>query len=81
MGSNLARNMASKGFVVSCYDWDEALRQNFAANYTDGFVHAGDLKEFVESIEEGRPPSPSVAECVQSVKLAAMIQAGRSGQL
>ena len=26
MGSNLARNMVSKGFEVSCYDWDAKLR-------------------------------------------------------
>ena len=53
MGSNLARNMASKGFAVSCYDWSEKLRKNFSGKYTEGFVHAGSLKEFVESI--GRP--------------------------
>ncbi len=47
--------------------------------YWTGFF--GEVLEFVESIEEGRPPSPSVAECVQSVKLAAMIQAGRSGRV
>jgi len=54
MGSNLARNMASKGFAVSSYDWDEKLRTNFAAQYTDGFVHAGSLQDFVESIERPR---------------------------
>lgn len=54
MGSNLARNMASKGFAVSSYDWDEKLRTTFAAQYTDGFVHAGSLKEFVDSIERPR---------------------------
>jgi 6-phosphogluconate dehydrogenase len=53
MGSNLARNMVSKGFTVSCYDWSEALRKNFSGKYTEGFVHAGSLKEFVGSI--GRP--------------------------
>jgi 6-phosphogluconate dehydrogenase len=54
MGSNLARNMASKGFAVSCYDWDEKLRKNFAAQYPEGFVHAGSLKEFVGSIARPR---------------------------
>jgi len=54
MGSNLARNMASKGFSVSCYDWNEALRKNFSGKYKEGFVHAGNLKEFVESIERPR---------------------------
>ena len=54
MGSNLARNMVSKGFAVSCYDWGEPLRKNFAEKYNEGFVHAGSLKEFVESIERPR---------------------------
>ncbi len=54
MGSNLARNMVSKGFTVSCYDWNETLRKNFAAKYKEGFVHAVSLKEFVESIERPR---------------------------
>ncbi len=54
MGSNLARNMVSKGFAVSCFDWNESLRKNFAAEYTEGFVHADSLKEFVESIERPR---------------------------
>ncbi|MEI8206126.1 MAG: decarboxylating NADP(+)-dependent phosphogluconate dehydrogenase [Kiritimatiellales bacterium] len=53
MGSNLARNMVSKGFAVSCYDWSESFRKNFAGKYKEGFVHANDLKEFVKSI--GRP--------------------------
>jgi 6-phosphogluconate dehydrogenase len=53
MGSNLARNMVSKGFAVSCYDWSESYRKNFAGKYKEGFVHANDLKEFVKSI--GRP--------------------------
>ncbi len=54
MGSNLARNIVSKGFSVSCYDWDEALRQRFAEEYTEDFVHADNLREFVESIERPR---------------------------
>jgi len=54
MGSNLARNIVSKGFAVSCYDWSEALRKNFAGKYKEGFVHASSLKEFVESIERPR---------------------------
>ncbi|MCF7818595.1 MAG: decarboxylating NADP(+)-dependent phosphogluconate dehydrogenase [Kiritimatiellales bacterium] len=54
MGSSLARNMASKGFAVSCYDWDESLRKKFAGQYTEGFVHAANLKEFVESIAQPR---------------------------
>ena len=54
MGSNLARNMVSKGFLVSCYDWDESLRKNFAGQYTEGFVHADSLKELVESVERPR---------------------------
>jgi 6-phosphogluconate dehydrogenase len=54
MGSNLARNMVSKGFSVSCYDWDETLRKNFAARYADGFMHADSLKAFVESIARPR---------------------------
>ena len=54
MGSSLARNMASKGFAVSCYDWDEPLRRKFAGQYTEGFVHADSLKEFVESIAQPR---------------------------
>jgi len=54
MGSNLARNMVSKGFTVSCYDWDESLRSRFAEQYTEGFSHAGNLKEFVESIAKPR---------------------------
>ncbi|VGO14959.1 6-phosphogluconate dehydrogenase, decarboxylating [Pontiella desulfatans] len=54
MGSNLARNMVSKGFSVSCYDWDESLRQGFASKFTDGFVHAESLKAFVGSIERPR---------------------------
>jgi 6-phosphogluconate dehydrogenase len=44
MGSNLARNMVSKGFAVSCYDWSESYRKNFAGKYKEGFVHANDLK-------------------------------------
>jgi 6-phosphogluconate dehydrogenase len=32
MSSNLARNMVSKGFAVSCCDWSEPLRKNFAAH-------------------------------------------------
>jgi 6-phosphogluconate dehydrogenase len=54
MGSNLARNMVSKGFSVSCYDWNESFRKKFAAKFTDGFVHAESLKAFVESIERPR---------------------------
>ncbi|MCC7300433.1 MAG: decarboxylating NADP(+)-dependent phosphogluconate dehydrogenase [Verrucomicrobia bacterium] len=54
MGSNLARNMVSKGFSVSCYDWSESLRKTFAGKYKEGFVHAGSLKEFVESIQRPR---------------------------
>ena len=53
MGSNLARNMVSKGFTVSCYDWSESYRKNFAGKYKEGFVHADDLKDFIKSI--GRP--------------------------
>jgi 6-phosphogluconate dehydrogenase len=53
MGANLARNMASKGFAVSCYDWSESYRKNFAGKYKEGFVHADSLTEFVKSI--GRP--------------------------
>jgi 6-phosphogluconate dehydrogenase len=33
MGSSLARNMASKGFSVACYDWNEKLRDRFAQNF------------------------------------------------
>ncbi len=54
MGSNLARNMVSKNFIVSCYDWDEGLRTSFASAYSEGVVHANSLKEFVESIERPR---------------------------
>ncbi|VGO23107.1 decarboxylating NADP(+)-dependent phosphogluconate dehydrogenase [Pontiella sulfatireligans] len=54
MGSNLARNMVSKGFTVSCYDWDESFRKGFASEYTEGFFHADSLKAFVESIERPR---------------------------
>lgn len=54
MGSNLARNMVSKGFSVSCYDWNESLRKGFAQKFTDGFTHADSLQEFVESIERPR---------------------------
>ena len=54
MGSNLARNMVSKGFSVSCYDWDESLRSKFSAAYPNGFVHADTLKHFVASIERPR---------------------------
>ncbi len=54
MGSNLARNMVSKGFSVSCYDWDESLRNDFSEKFTDGFTHADSLKDFVESIERPR---------------------------
>ena len=54
MGSNLARNMVSKGFSVSCYDWDESFRKDFATKFSDGFVHAENLKAFVESIERPR---------------------------
>jgi 6-phosphogluconate dehydrogenase len=54
MGSNLARNMVSKGFSVSCYDWNESLRTDFALKFSDGFVHAENLKAFVESIERPR---------------------------
>jgi 6-phosphogluconate dehydrogenase len=54
MGSNLARNMVSKGFSVSCYDWDESFREKFASTDTEGFVHADSLAEFVESIETPR---------------------------
>ncbi len=54
MGSNLARNMVSKGFSVSCYDWNETLRKKFSANYKEGFFHADSLQEFVESIERPR---------------------------
>ena len=53
MGSNPARNMVSKGFTVSCYDWSESYRKNFAGKYKEGFVHADDLKDFIKSI--GRP--------------------------
>ncbi len=53
MGSNLARNMVSKGFTVSCYDWSESFRKKFSGQYKEGFVHANDLKEFIKSI--GRP--------------------------
>lgn len=54
MGSNLARNMVSKGFEVSCYDWDESLRHGFAADYPEGFVHADRLEDFVASIARPR---------------------------
>jgi 6-phosphogluconate dehydrogenase len=54
MGSNLARNMVSKGFAVSCFDWDESLRKKFAGQFADGFVHAESLKECVGSIERPR---------------------------
>ena len=54
MGSNLARNMVSKGFSVSCYDWDESFRKGFSEQFTEGFVHVDSLKAFVESIERPR---------------------------
>jgi len=54
MGANLARNMASKGFTVSCYDWSESYRKNFAGKYKEGFIHAGSLTEFVKSIDRPR---------------------------
>ena len=54
MGSNLARNMVLKGFLVSCYDWDAFFRTDFASKFKEGFVHASDLKTFVESIECSR---------------------------
>ena len=54
MGSNLARNMVSKGFAVSCYDWDESLRETFSKDDAEDFVHAENLQEFVESIERPR---------------------------
>ena len=54
MGSNLARNMVSKGFSVSCYDWDESLRSQFSAAYPAGFVHADSLREFVDAMERPR---------------------------
>ena len=54
MGSNLARNMTSKGFSVSCYDWDESLRTSFASSEPDGFVHTDSLAAFVDSIEPPR---------------------------
>ena len=40
----------------------------------------GEVEEFVRSIEEGRLPRPSMEETVQSVRLAAMVDAGRSGR-
>jgi 6-phosphogluconate dehydrogenase len=54
MGSNLARNMVSKGFRVSCYDWDESFREKFAAAYAEGFAHAQTLEVFINSIERPR---------------------------
>jgi 6-phosphogluconate dehydrogenase len=51
MGSSLARNMASKGFSVSCYDWDEKLRTRFARNFQDkNLYHAPDLAAFISSL-------------------------------
>ena len=47
--------------------------------YWSGFY--GEMTEFVESIEKERLPHPTTAEAVQSVKLAQMMDAGRSGRL
>jgi 6-phosphogluconate dehydrogenase len=54
MGSNLARNMVSKGFSVACYDWNESLRTRFAGQFSDGFLHAASPEEFVSAIERPR---------------------------
>jgi len=47
--------------------------------YWCGFY--SEMAEFVAALSEGRAPRPSVAEAVQSVKLAAMIDTGKSGTL
>jgi 6-phosphogluconate dehydrogenase len=55
MGSSLARNMASKGFSVACYDWDEKLRDRFALNFQDEkLYHAPDLAAFISSLTHPR---------------------------
>ncbi len=66
MGSSLARNMVSKGFAVTCYDWDETLRNRFAQNFQDDkLYHAPDLAAFISSLSHPR-------------KIMLMIKAGSS---
>ncbi|MDO5440960.1 MAG: decarboxylating NADP(+)-dependent phosphogluconate dehydrogenase [Bacillota bacterium] len=57
MGSNLARNMASHGFKVSCWNYTPDLTDKFfngAAKGNDNLVPFYDLKEFVDSLEKPR---------------------------
>ena len=64
MGSNLARNMASKGFRVSVYNYTEDLIDAFMAKNTYENIRAyKKLEDFVDSLEKPR-------------KVFLMIQAG-----
>ena len=57
MGSNLARNMASHGFKVSCWNYTRDLTDQFfngIAKDNENLVAYYDLKEFVDSLEKPR---------------------------
>ena len=57
MGSNLARNLASHNFKVSCWNYTNDLTDKFfggSAKGNDNLFPYYDLKEFVDSLEKPR---------------------------
>ena len=57
MGSNLAMNMASKGYAVSAYDFYDEYTKNFRNSHAKDFdnIKAYDtLEEFISSIDKPR---------------------------
>jgi 6-phosphogluconate dehydrogenase len=55
MGSNLARNFASRGYAVAVYNRTETVTKQFISEFgTDSFLAGFSLKEFVESLSRPR---------------------------
>ena len=50
MGSNLARNVASRGIAVACYDFDVARREDFAAAFAAPFTHAESVPDLLNAL-------------------------------
>lgn len=55
MGSNLALNMADKGFDVACYNYTPDLTEKVMKEHPHEHMHPFyDLKSFVDSLEKPR---------------------------
>ncbi|MCP5144490.1 MAG: NADP-dependent phosphogluconate dehydrogenase [Gammaproteobacteria bacterium] len=54
MGSNLARNVASRGIAVACYDFDARRREDFAAAFATPFTHSESLPDLLNALASPR---------------------------